>query len=281
MENSSTPAPARVLTIAGSDPGGGAGIQADIKTFSALGCYAMAAITAVTVQDTTGVAGVHPIPAPIVHDQIVRVLGDIGADAVKIGMLHSAQIADAVADALDVAATAGAHGGILLVLDTVMIAKDGTALLKDNAIETLKARLIPRAALVTPNAPEAARLTGLRIETPDDLVRAGMALIAMGAGAALVTGGHLAGATVTDALVMPQKVRLFEAKRLDTRSTHGTGCTLASACAAGLAQNMELAEAVARAHIFVRNAIVTAPGFGHGRGPLNHIEAGKLDLGPR
>lgn len=281
MENSSTPTPARVLTIAGSDPGGGAGIQADIKTFSALGCYAMAAITAVTVQDTTGVADVHPIPAPIVHDQIVRVLGDIGADAVKIGMLHSAQIADAVADALDVAATAGAHGGILLVLDTVMIAKDGTELLRDNAIETLKARLIPRAALVTPNAPEAARLTGLRIETPDDLVRAGMALIAMGAGAALVTGGHLAGATVTDALVMPQKVRLFEAKRLDTRSTHGTGCTLASACAAGLAQNMELAEAVARAHIFVRNAIVTAPGFGHGRGPLNHIEAGKLDLGPR
>lgn len=281
MENSSTPTPARVLTISGSDPGGGAGIQADIKTFSALGCYAMAAITAVTVQDTTGVADVHPIPAPIVHDQIVRVLGDIGADAVKIGMLHSAQIADAVADALDVAATAGAHGGILLVLDTVMIAKDGTALLRDNAIETLKARLIPRAALVTPNAPEAARLTGLRIETPDDLVRAGMALIAMGAGAALVTGGHLAGATVTDALVMPQKVRLFEAKRLDTRSTHGTGCTLASACAAGLAQNMELAEAVARAHIFVRNAIVTAPGFGHGRGPLNHIEAGKLDLGPR
>ena len=241
----------------------------------------MAAITVVTVQDTTGVTGVHPIPAPIVHDQIARVLGDIGADAVKIGMLHSVEIAAAVADALDVAAAADTHGGIPLVLDTVMIAKDGAPLLRENAVETLKARLIPRAALVTPNAPEAARLTGLRIETPDDLVQAGMALIAMGAGAALVTGGHLAGATVTDALVTPGKVRLFEAKRLDTRSTHGTGCTLASACAAGLAQNMELAEAVARAHTFVRNAILTAPGFGHGRGPLNHIEAGKLDLGPR
>jgi hydroxymethylpyrimidine/phosphomethylpyrimidine kinase len=255
----------RVLSIAGSDSGGGAGIQADIKTISAFGCYAMTAVTAITVQDTTGVYGVHEVPPAIVHDQIARVLGDIGADAVKIGMLGSAGIVEAVADAL------AAHAEIPLVLDTVMLAKGGAALLKEDAVEALKQRLIPCADLVTPNAPEAARLAGLAVETPDDLVTAGQALLAFGARAALVKGGHLAGPMVTDALVTPFEVHLFESFRLETSSTHGTGCTLASAVAAGLAQGLPLYDAVARAHRYVQDAIRTAPGFGHGHGPLNHL----------
>jgi hydroxymethylpyrimidine/phosphomethylpyrimidine kinase len=255
--------PARVLAIAGSDSSGGAGIQADIKTLSAFGVYAMTAITAVTVQDTFGVHAVHPVPAPIVRDQIARVLADIGADAIKIGMLGSAETVAAVDEALE------RHAGAPLVLDTVMVAKGGATLLADAAVEALKARLLPRADLVTPNAPEAARLAQLRIETPDDLAHAGQALIALGARAALVKGGHLKGSTVVDALVTPYDVHFFKSARIDTRSTHGTGCALSSAVAAGLAQGMALLDATARAHAFVQEAIRTAPGLGHGAGPLN------------
>jgi hydroxymethylpyrimidine/phosphomethylpyrimidine kinase len=255
--------PARVLAIAGSDSSGGAGIQADIKTLSALGVYAMTAVTAVTVQDTLGVHAVHPIPAAIVRDQIACVLGDIGADAIKIGMLGPAETVAAVAAALE------RYASIPLVLDTVMIAKGGATLLNDAAVEALKAHLLPRADLVTPNAPEAARLTDIRVETQDDLAQAGQALIAMGARAALVKGGHLSGATVTDALVTPFEVHFFKTPRIDSRSTHGTGCALSSAVAAGLAQGMTLLDAVARAHKFVQEAIRTAPGFGKGAGPLN------------
>jgi hydroxymethylpyrimidine/phosphomethylpyrimidine kinase len=258
-------APARVLSIAGSDSGGGAGLQADIKTLSAFGCYAMTAVTAITVQDTTGVYGVHPVPPEIVKGQITRVLGDIGADAIKIGMLGSADIVSAVAEGLAL------YDSIPLVLDTVMFAKGGAALLDEGGVQALKTQLIGRADLVTPNAPEAAALAEMRVETSDDLVQAGQALIALGAKAALVKGGHLEGETVTDALVTPYDVHLFEGWRLETTSTHGTGCTLASACAAGLAQGMTLYDAVARAHRFVQDAIRTAPGFGHGSGPLNHL----------
>ena len=256
---------ARVLSIAGSDSGGGAGLQADIKTLSALHCYAMTAVTAITVQNTMGVHGVHMVPPEIIREQITLVLGDIGADAIKIGMLGSDVIVGAVAGALE------AHDSIPLVLDTVMFAKGGAALLDGGGVAALKKQLLPRADLVTPNAPEAALLTGIRVETPDDLVQAGQALIALGARAALVKGGHLEGPMVTDALVTAFDVHLFEAWRVDTTSTHGTGCTLASACAAGIAQGMELFDAVARAHRYVQGAIAAAPGFGKGSGPLNHM----------
>jgi len=257
--------PARVLAIAGSDSGGGAGLQADIKTLTVFGCYAMTAVTAVTVQDTTGVFGVHPVPPGVVGAQISRVLSDIGADAVKIGMLGSGAIAEAVAAAL------AAHASIPLVLDTVMLAKGGAALIDAAGVAVLKSRLMPGAWLVTPNAPEAAALAGIHVETRDDLVLAGQALIALGARAALVKGAHLEGATVTDALVTPDRVHLFEAPRIQSRSTHGTGCTLASAIAAGIAQGMTLYDSVARAHRYVREAISAAPGFGRGAGPLNHM----------
>lgn len=258
-------APARVLSIAGSDSGGGAGLQADIKTLSALGCYAASAVTAVTVQDTTGVHAIYPVPPAIVREQIACVLADIGADAIKVGMLGSAPVADAVAEAL------GSQSSVPLVLDTVMLATSGAPLLDEDGIAVLKRRLLPRADLITPNAPEAARLTGLVVETVDDLVLAGQALIALGARAALVKGGHLSGQMVTDALVTPFDVHLFESWRLESRSTHGTGCALASAVAAGLAQGLSLHDAVARAHRFVQEAIRTAPGWGHGNGPLNFL----------
>ena len=256
--------PARVLSIAGSDSSGGAGLQADIKTLSALNCYAMTAVTAITVQDTTGVHGVHQIPLDIISEQITCVLGDIGADAIKIGMLGADSIVGAVGGALD------AYDSIPLVLDTVIFAKGGAVLLDEGGVAALKTQLLPRADLVTPNAPEAAMLAGIRVETADDLVQAGQGLIALGAKAALVKGGHLDGPMVTDALVTAYNVHLFEVSRMDSRSTHGTGCTLASACAAGIAQGMELFDAVERAHRYVQDAIRTAPGFGAGSGPLNH-----------
>jgi len=265
MTGIASSAPARVLSIAGSDSGGGAGIQADIKTLTALECFAMTAVTAITVQDTTGVYGVHPVPLNIIEAQIGRVLNDIGADAIKIGMLGSADIVATVAAALD------AYPDIPLVLDTVMFAKGGAALLDQGGVTALKTHLMRRADLVTPNAPEAEALAGMRVETVDDLIQAGQALIALGAKAALVKGGHLTGPLVTDALVTAYDVHVFESWRLDSRSTHGTGCTLASASAAGIAQGLELYDAVARAHRYVQDAIRTAPGFGHGTGPLNHM----------
>lgn len=261
-----TAKPARVLIIAGSDSGGGAGIQADIKTVTALGAYAMTAITAVTVQDTTGVHGVHAVPVNIVRDQIVRVMDDIGADAIKTGMLLSAEVVDMVADVLR------AHAkGIPIIVDPVMIAKGGAKLLDDNAVAVLKKKLLPLATVVTPNAPEAAALTGKKIETVDDLVAAGKALLALGAKSALVKGGHLKGDTITDVLVAKDGVQLYRSARIAGTSTHGTGCTLASALATGLAQGFTLEDSVARARAFVQEAIRTAPGLGHGTGPLNHL----------
>lgn len=261
-----TAKPARVLIIAGSDSGGGAGIQADIKTVTALGGYAMTAITAITVQDTMGVHGVHAVPVNIVRDQIARVLGDIGADAIKTGMLVGADIVEAVTDVLRAYAK-----NIPAVVDPVMIAKGGARLLDDNAISAVKKKLLPLAAVVTPNASEAAALTGVKVESADDLVRAGKALLALGAKAALVKGGHLKGDTITDALVTKDGVQLFRSARIQTTSTHGTGCTLASALATGLAQGFSLEDAAARARAFVQEAIRTAPGFGRGHGPLNHM----------
>ena len=260
--------PARVLIVAGSDSGGGAGIQADIKTVTALGGYAMTAVTAITVQDTKGVYGVHAVPVATIRDQIARVMDDIGADAIKTGMLGSADVVDMLADLLRAWA-----GGIPIIVDPVMIAKGGAKLLDDNAIAVLKKKLLPLATVVTPNAPEAAALTGLKVESVDDLVAAGKALLALGAHAALVKGGHLKGDTITDALVTKDGVHLFRSARIATTSTHGTGCTLASALATSLAQGFSLEDATARARSFVQAGIRSAPGFGHGNGPLNHMHA--------
>jgi hydroxymethylpyrimidine/phosphomethylpyrimidine kinase len=254
----------RVLVIAGSDSGGGAGIQADIKTVTALGGYAATAITAVTVQNTLGVTGVHPIPLDIIAAQARAVLDDIGADAIKTGMLGDAGVVETVAAAIDHA------GQIPAVVDPVMVAKGGAPLLAEAAIGAVKSLMIPRAALLTPNAPEAAALTGLTVETTDDLRRAGEALLALGAKAVLMKGGHVAGDRVVDVLMTADGETTYEGERIETRHTHGTGCTLASACAAGLAQGLPLEQAVARAWNYVHEAMLRAPGFGAGHGPLDH-----------
>jgi len=253
----------RVLIIAGSDSGGGAGVQADIKTITALGGYAASAITAITVQNTLGVSAVHPIPAEVVAAQARAVLSDIGADAIKTGMLGDAALVETVARLID-------EAGVPAVIDPVMIAKGGAPLLENEALSAVRALLVPRAALLTPNAPEAAALTGLACETTEDLRQAAQALLAAGARAVLMKGGHVAGPRVVDLLVTPQGETAFEAERIETRHTHGTGCTLASACAAGLAQGIGLTEAVARAWAYVQEAIARAPGFGAGHGPLDH-----------
>jgi hydroxymethylpyrimidine/phosphomethylpyrimidine kinase len=255
--------PGRVLVIAGSDSGGGAGIQADIKTITALGGYAATAVTAVTVQNTLGVSGVHPVPTDIVLAQARAVLQDIGADVIKTGMLGDAEVVEAVAGLL-------AEACVPAVIDPVMIAKGGAALLARRALEAVRSRLVPQATLLTPNAPEAAALTGLQVETTDDLRRAGEALLAMGAGAVLMKGGHVDGSVLTDVLITPAGETTFSGPRLDTRHTHGTGCTLASACATGLAQGMAVDAAVARAWAYVAEAIRRAPGLGAGHGPLDH-----------
>jgi hydroxymethylpyrimidine/phosphomethylpyrimidine kinase len=253
----------RVLIIAGSDSGGGAGIQADIKTVTALGGYAATAVTAVTVQNTLGVTGVHPIPLEVIEAQARSVLGDIGADVIKTGMLGDAEVVELVARLLDL-------GGVPAVIDPVMVAKGGALLLADDAVAPVKALLVPRAALLTPNAPEAEALTGLPAETTDDLRRAGEALLAMGAGAVLMKGGHVPGDRVVDLLITPYGETSFEGERIETRNTHGTGCTLASACATGLAQGLSLETAAARAWDYVHQAMLRAPGLGHGHGPLDH-----------
>lgn len=256
----------RVLVIAGSDSGGGAGIQADIKTLSALGVYAATAVTAVTVQNTLGVSAIHPIPPEIVAQQIKAVMEDIGADCIKIGMLGDEATIDTVADALDSYAD-----GIPLVLDPVMVAKGGAKLLAPAAVEAMKARLLPLATVLTPNVPEAEALTGGTIEDVDDMARAGEVLRGMGPKSVYMKGGHLEGPEVIDLLVTDEEETVFQAPRIDTPHTHGTGCTLASAIAAGLAEDMDLIDAATRAHDYVRAAMEAAPGLGHGHGPLNHL----------
>ncbi|MGE3333330.1 MAG: bifunctional hydroxymethylpyrimidine kinase/phosphomethylpyrimidine kinase [Rhodospirillaceae bacterium] len=267
MSNKSNTAktPGRVLIVAGSDSGGGAGIQADIKTVTVLGAYAMTAVTAITVQNTQGVTAVHEVPLDIVAGQIDAVAGDIGIDVVKTGMLASRPMIEAVADTL-----ARTASGVRRVVDPVMRAKGGHALLAEDAAQALVHRLVSGATIVTPNLPEAEALTGRTIKTIADMEKAVDACRALGAQAVLLKGGHLEGADLLDLLITADKVMRFEGTRIDTTSTHGTGCTLASAIAAGLARGSSLVDAVTAARTYVRGAILAAPRLGHGHGPLNH-----------
>lgn len=261
---------ARVLTIAGSDPSGGAGIQADIKTITALKGYAASAITTLTVQDTTKVYDVYPTPAEGVAAQIRAVLLDVGADAVKTGMLYSAEIIGAIADTLDECAYEGP-----LVLDPVMVSSSGDRLLNEDAVELMKERLFPRATVVTPNLPEIEVLIGMPALSEADMIEAGDAILNMGVGAVLLKGGHLEADRIVDILyqrgVAPVRI---ETDKLKTRHTHGTGCTTASALATFLAKGNTLEEAFKAAHAYVQRAIRMAPGFGAGHGPLGHALAG-------
>lgn len=252
----------RVLIVAGSDSGGGAGIQADIKTVTALEGYAMTAVTALTAQNTLGVDGIHEVPADFVALQMRVVLGDLGADCVKIGMLHRVDVIAAVAQVLRERAS---H--IPVVLDPVMVAKGGAPLLMPDAVACLRETLVPLATLITPNRPEAQTLAGGDLETPAFIAR----LSALGARAILVKGGHDEGETVDDILLETgHEPQVFSGPRITTRHTHGTGCTLASAIATGLAQGLALRDAIRRARAYVLEAIRTAPGLGQGHGPLNH-----------
>ncbi|MBE9607707.1 bifunctional hydroxymethylpyrimidine kinase/phosphomethylpyrimidine kinase [Acetobacteraceae bacterium H6797] len=255
----------RVLICAGSDSGGGAGIQADIKAVTALDGFAMTAITALTAQNTHGVQDVMGVPVDFVKLQISMVLTDLGADAIKTGMLADVATINAVFDAL------AEHGaGIPVVVDPVMIAKGGHPLLAQEAVETLRRRAMPVAALLTPNIPEAEAMTGRTILDLEGMRAAGRKLVAEGAQAVMVKGGHLDGPVVHDLLVTADGEEVFEGSRIDSRHTHGTGCTLASAIAAGLAQGRGLPESVRRGRAYLRLAMLAAPGYGGGHGPLNH-----------
>jgi hydroxymethylpyrimidine/phosphomethylpyrimidine kinase len=254
----------RVLIVAGSDSGGGAGIQADIKTVTMLGGYAATAIAALTVQNTLGVTDVHAVPPAFVQAQMRAVLDDIGADAIKTGMLGDAAMVEAVADML------AAHRSTPIVVDPVMVAKGGARLLDTDAVGAVKTRLLPLAALLTPNTPELAALTGRPVTTEAEAVAAGRSLLESGADAILVKGGHLPGDEVADWLLTRAGEWRYASPRIDTRHTHGTGCTLASAIACGLAQGRSLPDAVAAGRDYVRSAIRAAPGLGQGHGPLGH-----------
>ncbi len=253
----------RVLVVAGSDSGGGAGIQADLKTIMALGGYASTALTALTAQNTLGVQGVLPVPADFVQQQMRSVLDDIGADAVKTGMLGTAAVVNAVAVVL--------RGRDLpLVLDPVMVAKGGARLLDDDAVAALVGNLLPLAAVLTPNVPEAEALLGRAIPDHAAALDAAQGLLALGVPAVLLKGGHLPGATVLDILATRDRVEVIESPRIGTRHTHGTGCTLASAISVGLAEGLLLRDAVRRAGAYVHAAILAAPELGGGHGPLGH-----------
>ena len=254
--------PPRALTIAGSDSGGGAGIQADLKTFQALGVFGMSAITAVTVQNTKGVSGYEELSPETVADQIRAVVTDIGADAAKTGMLASAPIIDAVAEAIRDVRLAN------LVVDPVFVSKHGHPLLADDAIGALRRRIVPLATLVTPNLHEAAGLAGFRVETRDDMERAAAAILELGAAAVLVKGGHLESAA-SDLFDDGRRTEWLEGERVDTPHTHGTGCVLSAAIAAYLARGAETLDATRQGKAFVTEAIRHGLALGQGIGPAN------------
>jgi len=254
------------MVIGGSDSSGGAGIQADMKTVSALGAYAASAISMVTVQDTHGISDIHEIPPHVVAAQIFSVLSDIGADALKTGALGSAETIHAVAMELENTAY-----DIPLVVDPVLVATGGGSLMDRDALGIFKAELVLQADLITPNIREAEILAGSDITCVADMKRIGERLLTLGPPAVLITGGHMNGDQVTDVLLTLDETMEFSSPRLETQNDHGTGCTLASAIATGLAQKMPLIAAIERARAYVHEALRTAPGFGRGRGPLNHM----------
>ena len=261
-----TSKPPTAMTIAGSDSGGGAGIQADLKTFSALGVFGTSTLTAITAQNTVGVTAVHEIPTDVISAQIDAVITDIGADAVKTGMLSSAVIVATVSEAVR------RHGITNLVVDPVMVAKSGDRLLREEAISSICNDLIPLAKVVTPNIPEAEDLTGLSINTDADVRRAAEAIIGMGARSVVVKGGHRDGPP-TDILYDGATFLEFTTERIPSTNTHGTGCTFASAVAAGLAHGLEVPDAVQQAKDYVTAAIRSAYPIGQGHGPLHHFHA--------
>jgi hydroxymethylpyrimidine/phosphomethylpyrimidine kinase len=253
------------LSIAGSDSGGGAGIQADLKTFAALGVYGVSVITAITAQNTVGVRAVQEIDPDVIAAQLDALAEDFAIAALKTGMLSSAVIIETVAAGLR------RHALRPLVVDPVMIAKSGDRLLREDAVETLRRRLLPLAHVVTPNIPEAEVLTGLAIRSQADRVAAGHAIMELGAHAVVIKGGHSDDDPIVDLLVDDKGVHEFRAARIVTSSTHGTGCTFSAAIAAALGRGDELATAVGEARAYVSNALAQAPGLGHGHGPLNHF----------
>lgn len=261
----------RTLTIAGSDSGGGAGIQADLKTFAALGCYGMSVITAITAQNTVGVSGIHPVPVEMIVRQMEAVFTDLGTDAVKIGMLHSAEVIRAVAACL------AQHQVRNVVLDPVMVAKSGDALLREDALQALRQYLLPQVDLITPNLPETQVLVGRPVTTVAQMEAAGEELLERGCQAVLVKGGHLSGDHVVDLLWMkgqPEPLRL-ESARIPTNNSHGTGCTLSSAIAACLAQGQSLEKAVQGAREYLIGALSSGKDYtlGQGHGPVHHFYA--------
>ncbi|MGH7124766.1 MAG: bifunctional hydroxymethylpyrimidine kinase/phosphomethylpyrimidine kinase [Stellaceae bacterium] len=262
----------RVLVVAGSDSGGGAGIQADIKTVTALGGFAATAITALTAQNTLGVFGVIPIEASFVRQQIDVVLADIGADAVKTGMLRSAEVIETLAEALEASAP-----NAPVVVDPIMVSTSGHRLLDRNAVDALKRDLLVRATVVTPNVPEAEALTGMSVRDIDDMRRAAEMLVTLGVKVAVVKGGHLDSETICDIVATEDHVYTLSSPRIETRHTHGTGCTLASGIATGIAQGMDLRSAIERARRFLIAALASAPGYGQGHGPLDHSHTVCLD----
>ncbi len=253
------------MTIAGSDSGGGAGIQADLKSFAAMGVYGASVITAITAQNTLRVTAVHEVPLDIVAAQIDAVVSDIRPDAVKTGMLSSAPIIDLVADRVK------RYNLRKLVVDPVMVAKSGDRLLREDAVDSLRRRLLPLATVVTPNLPEAEALAEMSIKSEDDVRKAARAIVRQGARAVVMKGGHREGPEVVDLLYDGRRYHRFTAPRIETTSTHGTGCTFASAIAAGLARGLGLVESVARAKEYVTEAIRRAYPVGHGHGPLDHF----------
>ncbi|MBN1416125.1 MAG: bifunctional hydroxymethylpyrimidine kinase/phosphomethylpyrimidine kinase [Bacteroidales bacterium] len=259
----------KVLTIAGSDSGGGAGIQADIKTISACGCYAMSAITAITVQNTIGVSGVYPVPLEAISGQISAVLDDIGADAIKIGMLHSSETIKIVTKTLDTYAVKN------IVLDPVMVATSGDKLLQDEAIETLKSQLIPVARVITPNIPEAEILLGKKIQTRKEMSQMARELSLNKKVSVLLKAGHLTADELVDIFYNAEEDQIFalKSKRIFTKNTHGTGCTLSSAIASFLALGLPLNDAVKKAKEYIDRAIVSGAGYalGKGHGPVHHF----------
>ena len=265
--------PVRILIVAGSDSGGGAGIQADIKTVTMFGGFAMTAITALTAQNTLGVAGIVEVSPDFVRQQMDVVIDDLGVDAIKTGMLANREIIETVAQVIQEKALQ-----VPLVVDPVMVAKGGARLLAEDAELSLRQRLIPLAMVVTPNIPEAEALTGMTIKKLADMKLAASKILEMGCKAVLLKGGHLEGDTLHDVLITDHLYEVFTDERIPTTNTHGTGCTLASALATGLGQGRRLIDAAAAAREYVRIAIEEAPGYGQGHGPLLHAITHKEEV---